>query len=241
MITYRQWKLLNETMGSFNLGLSQKQNMGLVSSFRTGNAETPELEEGGMMPKYMGDEMPFKAKKKFPPKGFGKGDMGPDSLEGDEFDPDAEDIEGDEENIEGDEENLEGDEEDLEGDEEDLEGDEDLDIDPDAEMGDEEGDLDGLDNDVMDMPRHKSKRPMGNPHNAGPFMRFSRRMKAEGCDDEEEVIKKGKDGDEEGLLLDKKGKGKELAFLQKKSMKKKEGVLKMLKKLAEKNMRIAWQ
>lgn len=247
MITYKQWKLLNESFGNFTLGVKSPSNLGLVSQHQTGETGA-NFDEMGMMPKmpmYMDDEEGSPNGKKKPPFGggkppFGGGDDGgmggPDDMGGDDGGMGDEmggpdDMGGEDDGMGGEGEmqpcpdcNPEGDGEGDpdcetcggEGQVPSEEGDDS--VDPDAEfdddpMGDPMGDMGGEgEDDDMGMPM-KKKPPMGMPHSGGPFMSFQKRMKAEGCGSDHE------DGDD--MVKGKGDKGKELAFLQKKNMKKK--------------------
>jgi hypothetical protein len=203
MISYKQWKLLNESLGTYSLGLKNPQNLGLVSNHHTGDVESGDatMDEMGMpmmkSPKYFSDMGGMGKKKPFPPSPMGDEDMGDEDM-GDEGD------------------------EDMDMDGEDM-GDEDSDIDPDAHFGDDDDmDMDDDEEGDEDMDMMPKKKPFGNPHSAGPFMRFSKKMK-EGCgcdDDKKSKSDDESDGDDE-LVGGKGDKGKELAFLQKKNMKKK--------------------
>jgi hypothetical protein len=208
MISYKQWKLLNESLGTYSLGMKNPQNMGLVSNLPATEKcdNCGETMDEFKMPRYMDDEMPMMKKKPFPRP---KDDVMGDEEMGDEEMGDMEDMEGEEEEM-GDEEM--GDMEDMEGEEEEM-GDEE-EIDPDAEFEDEE-EL---------APKKKKPMPMGNPHQNGPFMRFARKMKKEGCGDEDMEDVEMDDEETDDEVVDKKKsikKGDELKFLQKKTMKKK--------------------
>lgn len=196
MISYKQWKLLNESLGSFSLGLKQKQSLGVVGDHLTGS----ELDEMGM-PMNPGSmpPMPMKKKKPFP---------------------------GEEEDMEdmGDEEEMGDEELDMDGEEDEEEDVDDEEIDPDAELEDDEEE----DEEEVGFMK-KKKFPMGEPHADGPFMRWSRKMKSEACEDMD-VEKEDEDDDDED-----EEDGKEIAFLQKKQkkMKKKCGDGMMGKKCAK--------
>ncbi len=224
MLNWKQYKLLNESFGAIPLGIKSPSNLGLVSKHHTGSEENS-IEEMGMthkiqMPMHMDDDEsgpkpPFGGGHDDSDMGGDDSDMGQDDMgdddgsgedageqmpcpdcnpEGDgEGDPDCETCGGT-----GEVPNEDGDGED--GDDS---------IDPDAEFDDEGGmDSDGGEgDDDDDMMMGKKKPPMGNPHDNNPFMQFQKRMQAEACGD------KDSGGDLE--------KGDKLAFMQKKTMKKK--------------------
>jgi hypothetical protein len=198
MISYKEWKTLNESLGLVSLGLSQKQSLGITGSRNPAPAEG-ELEEGMGMGPGMGGPAIGKPSKKFGKPGFGGDDMGDmDDMGDEDMDMDGEDMDGEE------------------GDEDELEDGDEMPIDPDAEFEDDDMDgMDGEEEEDMDMDGEgdeeivkKKKFPMGQPHMGGPFMNFSRRMK-EACGGED-MDKEG--GDEEGG---------DLKFMQKKQKKQK--------------------
>jgi len=208
MISYDQWKMLNEAfMLSMPLGVSQRQAIGIQSNIPGIGEAAPEVDEagagfgmGGMG--NMGD-MPLELpKKKKAPLGDDLGDE----------EEDLDDIEHDEEDLDHDEEDLDHDEEDLDHDEEDLDHD---------ELGDEElGDDELGDNDELGMGMMPKKKQLPDKlHNNTPFMSYmKKKMKKEDCGEDHE------EGD--GELMSKKGEDKP-AFLMKKS---KKGMKKKMKK-----------
>jgi hypothetical protein len=221
MISYKQWKLLNESLGSFNLGIKNPHNLGLVSQHDVvSDEDKANFEEMGMMPRMPkmhmddADGLPFMKKKKPMPPMDGDMDMGDEELP---MDMDDEEM-GDEDAPMGDDDDM-GDEEmdqsidpDADMDDEDMNGD-DM---GDEDMGDEDdemGDEDMGDDDMAPPMPMKKRFSMGEPHKTGPFMQFAKKMK-EGCGDKDMDIEGG-DSD------DVPEKGKEIAFLQKKNMKKK--------------------
>lgn len=210
MMTYKQWCLLKESFGTFNLGVTQKQgfagfNGQVPASMTSKDLGIPQIDEMGMrMPRYMGDDDSM---------GFATGK--PSKMGKKPFPPVDDEEMGDEENL-GDDEMGDEENPDEMGDEE--MGDEEDSIDPEAEFDDEEeGDMGDDMGDDMGMPMKKKKKPMmGEPHDVGPFMKWSKRMK-EGCGDDVDGDDIENIGDEDDDEMPKKGK--ELAFLQKKQKK----------------------
>lgn len=116
---------------------------------------------------------------------------------------------GDEEDSDDmDDDNIDPD--DMGDDDNDSDMDDDSDMDSDDEMGDDD-DMDSDDNEMM--PKKKKSPMMGEPHNTSPFMNYSKRMK-EDCGDMDD--EKGDEKELDG----KDDDDKELKFLQKKMKKK---------------------